>query len=92
MGHGSSKLRTWTVIAVAIACGAYFAREPWQVYRQQRAKANEAVAEAQLNDSLRVALLKREAQLKSPIGREKMARERGYLAKGETPYGPAATP
>lgn len=80
------------MVAVALACGAYFARAPWQVYRQQRAKANAAVAEAQANDAQRVSLLKRQADLKSPIGREKIARERGYLAKGEVPYGGSTTP
>jgi hypothetical protein len=86
MGHGRSKVITWTVVGVAIACGAYLARAPWQMYRVQRAKANAAVGDAQTNDALRVGLMKREADLRSPIGREKMARERGYLAKGEVPY------
>ena len=86
MGHGRSNLRTWTIVAVAIASGAYLARAPWQVYRQQRSKANQAIAEAQTNDVLRVGLLKREADLRSPIGREKLAREHGYLAKGEVPF------
>ena len=86
MGHGSSKLKTWIVVIVAVACGAYLARMPCQVYRQQRSKANDAVAEAQVNDALRVSLEKREADLKSPVGREKSAREHGYLAKGEVPY------
>ena len=92
MGHGSSKIKIWMIVAAAVLCGASFARVPWQVYRQQRANANQAIAEAEHNDSLRVALVKRQAQLKSPIGREKSARERGYLAKGETPYGSPSTP
>jgi len=92
MGHGRSNVRTWTMVAVAIACGAYLARAPWQMYRLQHAKANQAVAEAQTNDVLRVSLMKREADLKSPIGREKMAREHGYLAKGEVPYTTRAQP
>ena len=86
MGHGSSKMRTWMIVAVAVVCGAYFARAPWQMYRLQKAHANQAIAEAQVNDAQRVGLMKREADLKSPIGREKMARERGYLHKGEVPY------
>jgi hypothetical protein len=87
MGHGSSKIRTWTIVALALVCGAYFAREPWQVYRQQRAKANDSIDVAETNDVQRVSLLKREADLKSPIGHEKVAREHGYVKKGETLLG-----
>ena len=91
MGHGRSALKTWIIVAAAVVCGAYLARTPWQVYRQQRAKANEAINEAQTNDVLRVGLMKREADLKSPVGREKVAREHGYLAKGETAYQSSAS-
>jgi hypothetical protein len=86
MGHGRSKWKTLTLVAVAICFGAYFARMPWEVYRQQRAKANQSLAEAQVNDIQRISLMKREAELKSPIGREKIAREHGYLHTGEKPY------
>lgn len=71
------------IVVVALCCGAYLAREPWQIYREQKAKANSAVAEAQANDRLHVDLLKNEAELKNPIGREKMARDHGYVKKGE---------
>jgi hypothetical protein len=75
------------IVGVAICCGAYFAREPWQVWRQQRAKANASIEQAETNDALHVGLLKRQAEMKSPIGREKMAREHGYVRQGETPVG-----
>lgn len=92
MGHGSSKLKTWMIVIAAVAFGAYFARMPWQIYREQRSRANDAVAEAQVNETQRIGLLKRQAELKSRTGKEKIARERGYLAKGETPYATASTP
>jgi hypothetical protein len=71
------------IVIVAIGCGFYFAREPWRIYREQRAKANSAIAEAQANDRLHVSLVKNEAELRNPIGREKTAREHGYVKQGE---------
>lgn len=81
----------WLLVLCAIFCGAWLAREPWRVYREQKAKANEAIGEAQLNEAQRTALVRKEADLKSPTGREKQARSRGYVMQGEVPLG-SSTP
>jgi hypothetical protein len=91
MGHGSSKTRTWTIVIFALVCGAYLARAPWKVYREQRSHANELLAQAQTDEMQQTSLEKRDADLKSPIGREKLAREHGYLKQGESAVG-ADTP
>ena len=82
-----AKIQFWLVVLSAVVCGLYLARAPWQVYREQRTQANEAISDAQTNQMQRASLLKREAELKSPIGHEKLARERGYVKKGEVPLG-----
>ena len=87
MGQGSSKTRTWMIVIFAVICGAYMAREPWKVYREQRSHANESLAQAETDEMQVTSLEKREADLKSPLGREKLAREHGYLKQGETPIG-----
>ncbi len=91
MGHGSSKTRTWMIVIFAAVMGAYLARAPWKVYREQRSHANELLAQAQTDEMQQTSLEKRDSDLKSPIGREKLAREHGYLKQGETPVG-ADTP
>lgn len=85
-----SKTRTWLLVLCAVFCGAYLAREPWLVYREQRAKANDYIADAEKNEAQRSALIRKEADLKNPIGREKLAREHGYVRKGEIPLGNSA--
>ena len=79
------------IVIFAAVCGAYLARVPWQVYREQRSHANEALERAQTDEMQATSLVKRSQDLKSPIGREKLAREHGYLKQGETPVG-AETP
>ncbi|MEA2554620.1 MAG: hypothetical protein QOJ65_2796 [Fimbriimonadaceae bacterium] len=71
------------LIACAAVCGVYFARAPWVVYREQRAKANDSITEAHVNEAQRASLMKREAEFSSPIGREKLARAHNFVQKGE---------
>ena len=87
MGQGSSKVRTWLLVGCAVLCGAYMARAPWRVYRQQHSHASELLAQAQTDEMQQTSLEKRDAELKSPIGREKLARQHGYVKQGETLIG-----
>ena len=72
-------------VASAAGLGLYLSRGPWQTYRDQRAKADEATREMESAEHEKADLLKRRAEIETPMGREKLARERGYLKKGELP-------
>lgn len=82
---------TWKVVLLMLAAGLtgfYMAREPWIVYHEQQAKANEAKQEMANSEKDRADLIRQKADAESSAGREKAARERGYVNKGEKRMGP----
>jgi len=68
---------------LAIACGVALSLRPWQLYREQRLRSNEAVHQMRKAESDKVALLRQESRFASPAGKEELARSRGYSRPGE---------
>jgi len=82
------KLRPgWTITAIlAVICGAIAASwKPWEQYNIQRKKRDAATAEMREAEKERAELTKEKARLESPIGKEELARERGFRRPGEIP-------
>jgi hypothetical protein len=68
---------------IAVFAGVAVSAKPWQVYREQRKAADEAIAEMQQSESKRESLVREDARLKTSIGREELARKEGYRKPGE---------
>ena len=76
----------WFVFVLgAASVGAYFAREPWADFQREKELAREAEIEMKRKESERADLLKQSARVRSPAGREQLARDTGYLRDGEEP-------
>ncbi len=69
----------------AIAAGVAFSLKPWQQYATQKSKADQATAEMRAAEHEKSDLVKQKARYESPIGKEQLARERGYKKINESP-------
>lgn len=80
------KLR-WTIVAIALgATGAVFLnRETLRIYEEQTEEKARNEKRMQDAEKERSELLHKKVELEGPVGQEKLARERGYVGKGETP-------
>ncbi len=83
-----SSVRLLFLVLCAFATGFFLAREPWIVYTQQRERAREAEDTLRRAEAEREANLREKAKFENSIGREQLARERGYVRKGEVRMGP----
>jgi len=72
-------------IVLAISTGAFLSRSSWQSLKTQRAEYAEQVVAARKIEAERTDLLKKTADLESPFGKEKRARELGYRKPYEKP-------
>jgi hypothetical protein len=72
-------------VGAAAAIGLYLSRGPWLAYADQKHKADAATKEMQKAEREKTDLLKQEAQIDSPVGRDTAARKAGYLGKNEEP-------
>ena len=81
------KRRVLKVVFVvsAIGLGIAFSIKPWQIYRQQRRMADEALTEMKQAEKARTELMLKKDRYESPIGREELARSQGYRQANETP-------
>lgn len=80
------KLAWHTLFALlAISIGIALSIRPWQLYRDQREKAQDAATEMKAAERDRADLIRTRNRYESPVGREELARERGYLKPGERP-------
>lgn len=73
------------LVAVAIAAGLALSAKPWEAYAKQRASTDRQLAEMRRAEASRAELSRRKAQVESPVGRERLAREQGYRKPGELP-------
>jgi len=73
------------IVIVACAAGFALSAKPWQVYKEQQKSADSAVADMNQSEEKRAELVRQEARLKSSIGKEELARSRGWLPQGEVP-------
>lgn len=79
------KSTSFAVLLLAVGTGLALSLKPWQVYNAQRKKSEEAERRADAAQAERVELSRQKALLDSPSGKERIARERGYVKPGETP-------
>jgi len=77
--------QTYVVVAAAVGTGLYLSRKPWQVYREQDAKAKESMREMREAEQERERLQIDKIKYSSPLGKEEELRDRGYTKSGETP-------
>ncbi len=82
-------LRKWifnlVFVAAAVALGGYLSLQPWRVYRQQQRIADQKEAEMREAERRHVEDLKLEARYGSRLGREELARLRGFRKADEVP-------
>jgi len=69
--------------ALAVGVGIALSLTPWQHYREQRIRANDAARAMREAEAEKVALLREQARVGSPAGKEELARARGYSRPGE---------
>lgn len=68
----------------AIAGGLALSVAPWQKYHEVKKKADGANAEARAAEIDHAERLRQKAALDSTEGKEKLARQKGYIGPGET--------
>lgn len=75
----------WNVlfVAVAVATGIALSAKPWQIYGQQKERAESAKAQMREAEMNREELTRLKARYENPIGREELARKQGYTKPGE---------
>ena len=73
------------ILVLAVGTGVYISRKPWEVYREQQMRANEANQDMRKAEQSREELQRQAAALDSPLGRETQARKAAYTRPGETP-------
>ena len=79
------RIATFVILAIAATFfGAYLARDSWQEAKAENQKAVSAHQEMMKEESQRVLLIRQKSELESEAGREKVARDRGYMKPGET--------
>jgi hypothetical protein len=79
------KLINVAIVVLAVAGGIALSQKPWKVYKEQRKLADEARAEMQVSEARREELVREDAKYKTSIGREELARRKGYRKPGELP-------
>lgn len=72
-------------VGLAVGLGLYFSIKTWKVYQVQRSKADFWQKELKAAEQERSELLKKKALYEGPLGREELARERGYKNPNEVP-------
>ncbi|MCC7434940.1 MAG: hypothetical protein IT363_09670 [Methanoregulaceae archaeon] len=88
-----NKLVVTSIIVVsAIGLGVGLSLKPWQVYREQRKLADDAIREMRTAESKKTELTRQRAQAESSLGREELARKQGYRRPDETPLEVPDTP
>lgn len=66
------------IAVIAIFCGVALSAKPWQVYKEQRKAADEAIADMEKSEANRERLVREDAKYKTSVGREELARKEGY--------------
>lgn len=77
----------WHIVfaLLAISIGVALSLRPWQLYLDQRERSQEATADMKAAERERADLIRERNRYESPVGREELARERGYHKPGERP-------
>ena len=81
----NSKLFYTVFFLLALGCGIYFSIKPWKLYFQQNEKAQKAISQMKKTEKERSELIRKKAYYESPVGKEELARNRGYRKPNELP-------
>lgn len=73
------------LICGALVTGGLLSRHPWDVYRSQQQQVRQKHREMQEIEQRREDLLREEAEVRSSVGRERLARKAGFVNPGEVP-------
>jgi cell shape-determining protein MreC len=71
------------IIVWAIAAGIFASIKPWQVYQRQNAETKARTSEMREAENARDELLRKEGNLKTPLGMEEQLREKKYVKTNE---------
>ena len=77
-------LPTVLVAVVGVGLGLYASRDVWRRYHDERRDADQARTEMRAAELRKADLQRQKADLESEAGRERLARERGWIKPGET--------
>lgn len=78
-------LKILVFIACAVATGAWFARDGWAEAHRQQAEAKVQQNRMSAAERKRADLLRQEATVSGPTGREASARKDGWTMPNEVP-------
>ncbi len=63
----------------------YLNRDTWRLYKDQMATKSRNDERMRAAETERAELIRRRAELSSPVGQERLARKQGYRKPGEQP-------
>ncbi|HEY0867259.1 MAG TPA: hypothetical protein VGE01_07770 [Fimbriimonas sp.] len=78
-------LGTTVLVVAAVSTGLALSRKPWDIYQKQKQAAVEQRQEMVESEARRAELLRQEAEVRSSVGRERLARKAGFVKPGEEP-------
>ena len=83
-------MKAWTalIVVLGILCGVAMSIKPWEKFREEQAQARSAKVEMKQVEREHAELLRQQSKLDSAVGREQLARSRGYKKPAETPWEP----
>lgn len=78
-------LKVLVFLACAFATGAWFARDSWAETHRQQAEAQAQKDRMNAQEKRRAELLREEAAVSGPTGREAAARKQDWIKPNEVP-------
>lgn len=85
MSKSGKVLLNTAFVLGAVTLGLFLSRQPWQVYKEQKAISDKAQQEMRAAEQDRAKNIRDGAALQSPLGLEEAARSRGYRKSNEKP-------
>jgi len=84
-------MRRWIVVLLGVLAAAavvgWLNQDLWNTWRVVKSEEQQRREELRAAEKEHAKTLEEDTRARSPIGREEMARERGYIRKGEAPLG-----
>ncbi|MEW5883368.1 MAG: hypothetical protein AB1725_03990 [Armatimonadota bacterium] len=84
-------MRRWIVVLLGVLAAAvvvgWLNQDLWSTWRIVKSEEHQRREELRAAEKEHGKTLEEDTRARSPIGREEMAREQGYIRKGETPLG-----
>lgn len=84
-------MRRWVVVLLGVLAAAvvvgWLNQDLWKTWRVVKSEEQQRREELRAAEKEHAKTLEEDTRARSPIGREEMAREQGYIRKGETILG-----